>query len=172
MIPQAIKYASKGKDLLKDSRITAYDRKGEVVPTSQIDWQSEAATKLLYKQDPWKENAMGFVKINFYNKHAVFLHDTPSKREFGENFRAQSSGCVRVQNIQQLVAWILKDSDDWNISRIAEVKRLGNREDVKLKKRVPIYLVYLTAWSTNDGTVHFRRDLYSTDEETQVASTY
>jgi murein L,D-transpeptidase YcbB/YkuD len=28
---------------------------------------------------------------------------------------------------------------------------------------VPLYFAYITAWATQDGTVHFRRDIYSKD---------
>ncbi len=170
LVPQAIKYTEKGKDLLEQSKINVYDKKGQLVPSQSINWNEDVAKKFIFKQDPWKENALGFVKINFHNAHAVFLHDTPSKQLFTENFRADSSGCIRVQNIQQLVSWILEDTGGWNISRIAEVKRVGSREDVKLKQRIPIYIVYVTAWATGDGIAHFRHDVYRKDALSRVAA--
>ena len=36
------------------------------------------------------------------------MHDTPSKNLFGEDFRFHSSGCVRVQNVRELVDWLLR----------------------------------------------------------------
>jgi murein L,D-transpeptidase YcbB/YkuD len=51
---------------------------------------------------------MGFVKINFHNTHSVYLHDTPSKSLIRRNLRTYSSGCVRVQSVTQLVAWLLQ----------------------------------------------------------------
>ncbi len=173
LVPQAQEYYKRGKDLLKVVKITAFTHKGEPVDSQTIDWETDVARKYIFKQDPWKENALGFVKINFHNTHAVFLHDTPSKTLFSQNFRAQSSGCIRVQNIQQLIAWILKDNEDWNISRIADVKRTVSREDVKVKKRIPIFLIYLTSWATEDNAVHFRRDIYRRDAEgTKTAAAY
>ena len=37
------------------------------------------------------------------------MHDTPSQSLFGRNFRAASSGCVRVHGIEQLAAWVLAE---------------------------------------------------------------
>ena len=171
LVPQAIKYAAKGKDLLKASRINVFDVKsGEPIPNSMLNWEEDVAKKYIFKQDPWEENALGFVKINFHNRHAVFLHDTPSKLLFDENFRADSSGCIRVQNIEQLISWILEDTEGWNMSRISKVKKERVREDVKLKKRIPIYIVYITAWATGDGIAHFRDDLYLKESESVLAA--
>ncbi len=173
LVPQAQEYAKRGKDLLEVVKINVFTHKGEPVDSRTLDWNEDVARKYIFKQDPWKENALGFVKINFHNTHAVFLHDTPSKTLFSQNFRAQSSGCIRVQNIQQLIAWILKDNEDWNISRIADVKRTVSREDIKVKKRIPIFLIYLTAWATEDSAVHFRPDIYRRDAEgTKTAAAY
>ncbi len=58
------------------------------------------------------------MKINFPNKDAVYMHDTPLKSLFGQAVRFESSGCVRVHNVEQLVAWILRDTPGWDINRI------------------------------------------------------
>ena len=52
------------------------------------------------------------------------------------------------------------------------MKKSGERKDVSLKKPVPLYWVYITAWATEDGIVQFRRDLYSKDGVGAVASVY
>jgi murein L,D-transpeptidase YcbB/YkuD len=101
----------------------------------------------------------------------VFLHDTPSKSLFGRNFRADSSGCVRVQNVEQLVAWLLKD-EGWTMERVAEIKRTAETLDVSPKKQIPVMLAYITAWATPDGEVQFRRDLYGNDNVDVTASAY
>ena len=49
-------------------------------------------------------NSLGSIRINFPNPHQVYMHDTPLKNLFGEDFRFHSSGCVRVQNVRELVA--------------------------------------------------------------------
>lgn len=170
LIPKARQYAQRGKDILKIYHMTAFSRGKKLDPRS-INWNSDKVYNYVYRQDPWEDNSMGFVKIHFPNKHAVFLHDTPSKSLFGKNFRADSSGCVRVQNVQQLVAWILKD-DGWSNERVAEIKRSKETLSVRPKKRIPVVLAYVTAWATPDGMVQFRRDLYGRDNVDVTASAY
>ena len=46
---------------------------------------------------------------------------------------------------------------------VATLKKSGERKDVRVKKPVPLYFVYVTAWATEDGVVQFRRDLYQRD---------
>ena len=171
LIPKARQYAKRGKDILTTYHMTAFDSRGRKLNPHKINWFSKDVYNYVYRQDPWKDNSMGFVKIHFPYRHAVFLHDTPSKSLFGRNFRANSSGCVRVQNIQKLVAWILKD-DGWTNGRVADIKRSKETLNVRPKKRIPVVLAYVTAWSTPDGMVQFRRDIYRRDNVDVTASAY
>lgn len=173
LVPKARSEAKSGRnDILQRFRISALDGRGRVVDPKKINWFSDSVYNYRYRQDPWEDNSMGFVKINFHNAHAVYMHDTPSKSLFGRNLRADSSGCIRVQNVKKLVAWLLRSNADWNRARVDKIKKTGERLDVRLKKQVPVYFIYVTAWATKDGTVHFRRDLYSLDGVGSTASTY
>ncbi len=172
LVPKARQYARAGKDVLTIYRIDAYDGKGRKLDPTRINWNSKAVYGYSYRQQPWEDNSMGFVKINFPNGHSVYMHDTPSKSLFGRNFRAHSSGCVRVQGVEGLVSWLLQANGDWNVSRVLQMKQTGERKDVRLKKRIPVYFVYVTAWATRDGTVNFRRDLYRRDGVGATASAY
>jgi murein L,D-transpeptidase YcbB/YkuD len=171
LVPKARLYAHRGKDILSEFRIDAFSGNRKLNP-SQINWNSPAVYNYTYRQQPWKDNSMGFVKINFHNAHSVYMHDTPSKSLFARNFRAQSSGCVRVQNVKQLVSWLLKSNQGWDIQRVSEFEQTGARKDVTLKKSVPVYFVYVTAWATKDGMINFRRDLYGRDRVGATASAY
>ncbi|MTI42399.1 murein L,D-transpeptidase YcbB/YkuD [Roseibium hamelinense] len=138
---------------------------GDELSWQQIDWNTDEATKYRFRQDPGKINSLGSVRINFHNKHQVYLHDTPSKSLFGSDYRFHSSGCVRVQNVRELVTWLLQSTTpDWNRARVDEVIRTGAREDVKLKSTIPLYMTYVTAWANSDGVVHFREDIYNRDD--------
>ena len=81
---------------------------------------------------------------------------------FGDDFRFVSSGCVRVQNIRDYIAWILKDTPGWDRDHIDEAIRSGARIDARLTQPVPVFWVYITAWAT-DGLVQFREDIYKRD---------
>lgn len=142
-------------------RILTYQ--GEEIDPTAVDWNSNEAVDYMLKQDPGDQNSLGSIRINFPNEHAVYLHDTPQQTLFGQNARFHSSGCVRVQNVRQLVDWLLEPNGDWSRAKIDAVVRSGEQIDVNLRKSTPIYFAYITAWATSDGVVHFRPDIYNRD---------
>jgi murein L,D-transpeptidase YcbB/YkuD len=171
LIPKGQEMGNKGQDVLAKYGIDAYSGDGKKLDSSKINWSGPAAKGLTFRQKPGPENPLGFVKINFHNSHSVYIHDTPSQTLFGRNFRAASSGCVRISGIEQLAAWLMREQG-WTTERVAEMKKSGERLDVRLKKPVPLYFVYITAWATEDGVIQFRRDLYQKDGIGTVASAY
>jgi murein L,D-transpeptidase YcbB/YkuD len=70
---------------------------------------------------------------------------------------------VRIQNIRELVAWLLDETPGWSRGEIDHVIRTGERRDARLVTPVPVYWVYVTAWATQDGIVQFRDDIYGRD---------
>ncbi len=172
LVPKGAAMAAKGQDVLAKYGIDALDGQGRKVDTSKIKWNAATATAYTFQQQPGPENPLGFVKINFDNSHSVYMHSTPSDTLFGRNFRAASSGCVRVSGIDQLATWLLADQGGWTRERVLAMKASGERLDVSLKKPVPLYFAYVTAWATEDGVIQFRRDLYNKDSVGQVAGAY
>jgi len=151
---------------LTEEKIRVFNQKGDEVPPSSINWNTDEATRFKYRQDTGADlNALGFVRINIANPYGVYMHDTPEKGIFGDDFRFVSSGCVRVQDVRDYVAWLLEDNPGWGRDQIDEVIRSGERLDVKLTKPVNVYWVYITAWATPDGIVQFRHDIYHRDGE-------
>lgn len=141
----------------------------ELAP-EQVNWNTEEATQYMFRQDPGEINSLGSVKINFHNEHQVYLHDTPDKSLFGDDYRFLSSGCVRVQNIRELVTWLLASTDGWSRQRIDQVIQTGERVDLRIPDPAPLYINYVTAWAASDGTVNFREDIYNRDGLPTVAS--
>jgi len=150
-------------------RIFDWNTDQEISPQS-IDWNTDEAVNFKFRQDPGKINAMGSVKINFPNPHAVYMHDTPQQSLFSRLLRFESSGCVRVQNVRDLCTWLAKDTPGWNRRQIERTIESGERIDVKLAEAVPVYWNYITAWSTQDGVVQFRDDIYGRDGAAQLVS--
>ena len=150
-------------DYLTKNHIRIFDAKNNEQPPSQIDWYSTEAVNYKFKQDAGNFNSLGSISINFPSPHGVYMHDTPSKNLFGEDFRFASSGCMRVQNVRELVYWILQESPGWSRPEIDEVIKSGDRKDAKVAKPVPLHWVYVTAWATPDGVVQFRDDIYNRD---------
>ena len=149
---------------LKDEKIRVFNKDGQEVSPTSIDWNTDEATHYKYRQDTGADlNSLGFVRINIPNPYGVYMHDTPSKGIFGDDFRFVSSGCVRVQDVRDYVAWLLKDTPGWGRDQIDAVIRSGERLDVKLAEPVNVYWIYVTAWATPDGVVQFRPDIYQRD---------
>ncbi len=154
---------------LTRNSIRIFGPDGTELPPETINWNSEEAEKYMFRQDPGKINAMGSVKINFPNPHAVYMHDTPQQSLFGKLLRFESSGCVRVQNVRDLVAWLAKDTPGWDRRSVERVIESGERIDVSLSNPVPVYFTYITAWATLDGIVQFRDDIYRRDGVEELA---
>jgi len=111
-------------DYLAEEKIHILDKDGQDVSPSSINWNSDEATHFSYRQEPGSElDALGFVRINIPNPYGVYMHDTPEKGVFGDDFRFVSSGCVRVQDVRDYVAWLLKDNPGWSRDQIDEVIR-------------------------------------------------
>ncbi|NIK46407.1 L,D-transpeptidase family protein [Variibacter gotjawalensis] len=156
-------------DYLVKQRIRVYDPKGVEVPPGQINWYSQEAVNYRFRQDPGDFNSMGSIRINFPSPHGVYMHDTPSKNLFGDDFRFHSSGCVRVQNVRDFVTWLLAETPNWSRPEVDQAIKSGERKDARMIKPVPLHWVYVTAWATPDGVVQFRDDIYNRDGLGQVA---
>jgi L,D-transpeptidase YcbB len=156
-------------DYLTSNRIRIFDPRGNELAPAQINWYSEEATNYMFKQDPGDFNSLGSIRINFPNKDGVYMHDTPNKNLFGEDFRFHSSGCIRIQNVRDLVNWLLVETPGWARPEIDAVVKSGDRKDARIAKPVSLYWIYVTAWATADGVVQFRDDIYNRDGLASVA---
>ncbi len=156
--------ARKSIRFLKDMNIKIFDGFGgpEVDPKT-IDWDTLDPKRYVFRQEPGEGNAMASVKISFPNKYSVYMHDTPTRQLFNEGQRYFSSGCVRVDQVHILTNWILNGQDGWDRSRIDEVVKSRQRLDVRVLDPPSVIFIYLTAWVTGDGQVHFRDDIYHLD---------
>ncbi|WP_372426517.1 L,D-transpeptidase family protein [Salinarimonas chemoclinalis] len=149
---------------LTDNRIRIFTHRGEEIAPEAVNWFSDEGTRYVFRQDPGGEfNSLGFVRINMPNTEQVYMHDTPARGIFGDDFRFVSSGCVRIQSVRELVVWLLAQEQGWDRGRIDDTFRSGERVDVRLARPVNNYWTYITAWATPDGTVQFRDDIYERD---------
>jgi murein L,D-transpeptidase YcbB/YkuD len=139
------------------------DGKGNEVSPDTVDWPHVTKMPYTVRQQPGTKNALGQVKFMFPNKHAVYLHDTPSRHNFGRSARAFSSGCIRVENPLELAALLLDDQPRWDPEKIGKVIESGQRTSVRLSEPLPVLLLYWTAFMSIDGNIHFRDDLYGRD---------
>jgi murein L,D-transpeptidase YcbB/YkuD len=162
----------KNPNYLKDSHIRLFAPDGKEVDPMTIDWSTDDAAKYRFRQDPGANNAMATVKINFPSPDGVYMHDTPQQSLFGQLMRFDSSGCVRVQNVRDLVTWILRDTPGWDRQHFEAAIKTGESQPVAVTNPVPVHFLYITAWSTGPGVVQFRDDVYGWDgvDELQITS--
>jgi murein L,D-transpeptidase YcbB/YkuD len=166
---EVIPKMAKNPRYLSRMHIRILDRRGRSVNSHQIDWASNEATEYTLRQISGRKNSLGTLKIDMPNKDAVYMHDTPAKAHFAEDYRFLSHGCVRVDGVYDLAAWLLagaKRSRDhaWDVAALEHAAAAGDKQTIKLKQRVPVLWVYLDSWADADGTVHFRDDTYGLDE--------
>ncbi|WP_245512929.1 L,D-transpeptidase family protein [Enterovirga rhinocerotis] len=164
-----IPHVRKDPAYLAKMRIRLFDAQGQEVDPNTIDWSTNQAANYTVRQDAGADNSLGEIRIDMPNRHAVYMHDTPSKRLFARSMRAQSSGCVRVSGVKDLAAWLLETSpgpagQGWSGIDIETAIAGGRRVDAKLSKPVPVAWVYMTGYGMADGSVHFRDDVYGLDE--------
>jgi L,D-transpeptidase YcbB len=142
---------------------------GEEVDPSTVNWWGPESKRYVFRQDPGTQNALGVVRLDMPNKHIVYMHDTPMKQLFNAHERAYSAGCVRVQTVIDIAAWLVNGRKGWTRDRIGQAIATGQRETIKLPKAVPVHFIYLTAWVEN-GRVQFRNDLYNRDGELRATA--
>ena len=91
----------------------------------------------------------------------MYLHDTPSKSLFDKNYRAKSSGCVRVQDVFKLASKVLDWSEDDVITAVD--KNTARRVLPKIKTNVH-FLYWSVVFNDNSEPI-FLNDIYKLDQE-------
>lgn len=153
-------------------RVLAKTYDGQELDPTQIDWRTADAKIVKFRQDPGPWNALGLVRINMPNEHIVYMHDTPLKPLFGQRYRAFSAGCVRVQGVMDLVAWIASYEPGFaSDGAVGEIIDRGQPLDIKLTRPIPVHFTYITAWAEADGTLQFRPDIYGRDGAAELVGT-
>ena len=116
------------------------------------------------RQLPGDKNSLGKVKFLFPNSFNIYFHDTPAKSLFKQDMRAYSHGCIRLSEPERLASYLLQDQPQWTASAIEEAMSSGTEQFVKLKKSIPVFITYYTAWVDGNGKLNFRDDIYGHDE--------
>ena len=137
----------------------------EIDPTL-INWTGveEDAFPYRLQQEPGPMNPLGRVKFIFPNRFSVYLHDTPSRELFEKTDRSLSAGCIRVEKPIELAEYILREDPNWTREKIIQALEEDAEVHIQLRESIPVHILYWTAWVTEDGTLHFRDDIYGRDE--------
>jgi murein L,D-transpeptidase YcbB/YkuD len=139
------------------------DSKEAVIDPATVDWTQTPNVTVRQVQGEW--NALGQVRIDMPNNYSVYMHDTNQKNLFNDDYRFDSHGCARIENVRDLAAWVLKDMPKWDRAAIDAKIATGERETIKLPGKIPVAWTYLTGWMTSDKTINFRNDIYDQDSQ-------
>jgi murein L,D-transpeptidase YcbB/YkuD len=165
------------KDILESKNISAFlqnhdirvyeNVRGELneVDPTQIDWSLYAGKKqtpYTFKTDAGETNPLGKVKFLFPNSHFVYMHGTNTPALFKKSGRALSSGCIRLSSPQKLYDYLM---DRWGNPENKTPDALEEPDtSVRLQKKLPIFLRYMTIRADNNSTVTVYDDIYGYDE--------
>ncbi len=133
--------------------------RGRVISPRAVNWRGVNLKSVRIRQKPGKRNALGQVKFMFPNKHAVYLHDTPSKSLFDKKMRAFSHGCVRVHNPMEFADALLSKDTKINGERLRRAVG-GKQKHYNLSSHIPVHLTYFTVDVNAAGEMVRFGDIY------------
>jgi L,D-transpeptidase YcbB len=161
---EIITHMRKDPSYLSRMHMRVLGARDEDISPGSIDWASDRSPNFTIRQDAGAWNALGYLKIDMPNPYSVYMHDTDTRKLFADDYRFDSHGCTRVDNVRDLAAWILEDVPGWNRAAIDAGIDAGQTKVINLPHKMPVAWVYLTGWVTRDGTIEFRDDVYKHDE--------
>ncbi|MBC8020369.1 MAG: L,D-transpeptidase family protein [Methyloceanibacter sp.] len=139
------------------------------VDPDQIDWSRNDIRNFDLVQPPGPGNVLGRVKFVFPNPHDVYMHDTTQKFLFNNAVRAESHGCMRVQNPNLLAQVLLKKDKNWSEARVESTFDAGDDNHIALDQKIPVYITYFTLRVNEDGSFSSFNDLYGHDARMSAA---
>lgn len=147
------------------SHLQVIDRNGRVVPRGAVNFAAYSARSFPFglRQPPSDGNALGKVKFMFPNQYNIYLHDTPAKDLFDHEVRAYSHGCIRLADPFDFAYALLAAQSDDPKGLFHDILDSDRETTVRLDEKLPVHLVYFTAWPTAKGEMTYRRDVYGRD---------
>jgi L,D-transpeptidase YcbB len=156
--PKVLKQGLKYLDDLGYQIMSSWKPDAQIIEPNTIDWKAvaEGKTEVFMRQLPGPHNSMGRMKFMFPNEAGIYLHDNPERELFREAARLYSGGCVRLEDAPRLGRWLFGRDLDW--------QGAGTEQMVPLQTPVPVYITYLTAMPSEDGSsIAFTDDVYGRD---------
>jgi len=168
IIPKILKNPNYLEDRGYEVR-TSYSTKAPTIDATKVDWAKVLkygqTKRYKFMQPPGEKNALGKIKFKFPNQFAVYLHDTPTKRLFKKGLRAFSHGCIRISQPNALLSTFAARDRAVNYNRSQQILRGTEKTQLNLSQKVPVHIVYLTAWVHSDGLLYYSNDVYNYDKK-------
>jgi murein L,D-transpeptidase YcbB/YkuD len=138
---------------------------GRKVSWSGIAWSAYGPGNFpfTFRQKPGPKNALGKVKFMLPNKHNIYLHDTPARDKFSQTTRAFSHGCIRLSKPIDLAYTVATESAGWSEAEVTSAFDGGETTRAMLTRKIPVHLIYATAFMGDGAEIEFRPDVYGRD---------
>jgi len=170
---EIVPHIQKDPNYIAKNNFEVVTPKGEVVTDNQVSpevLEGIRSLQLMVRQKPGDTNSLGLVKIIFPNPENVYLHGTDAPGLFSQDVRDFSHGCIRVQNPEDLVAWVLRNNPGWDLQRVkATMNGEKNNLQVNLVTRIPVLIVYGSATVNEENQIRFFDDIYGYDADLDKA---
>jgi murein L,D-transpeptidase YcbB/YkuD len=147
-------------------------RNGREINPRSVQWHKTDIRFYDIYQPPGPGNALGTLKFTFPNKHAVYMHDTPSKGLFNSTERTFSHGCMRLRNPERLAEVLLAIDKGWDAEQVAyllEQEPTDTDNGIALDKHIPVHVTYFTVWADENGELDTRADVYGHEKRVSLA---
>jgi murein L,D-transpeptidase YcbB/YkuD len=118
---------------------------------------------LFVTQSPGPGNALGMMKMEMLNDHAIYLHDTPSKGAFASVERAFSHGCIRTERALHFSGLMAVLFGGQTPEAFGEAYASGETTRFGFDQPFPVYVAYWTVAPTSTGKLATFKDLYGRD---------
>jgi L,D-transpeptidase YcbB len=175
-VPESIKVRELQPNLLRGgSMFRQYDlelqtKDGQTLDYRSIDWRTADIKNYEVVQPPGRKNVMGVVKFTFPSQHTIFMHDTVDKWMFAQSTRTLSHGCLRLRNPMRMAELVLAEDKGWDAERVEKTMSDGPRNnEIVIEHKIPMHLVYFTAWVDDDGKVRTFGDIYGHEKRITLA---
>ena len=143
----------------------SWDRDAEPIAQEDVDWDDVNENNWKYRivEPAGPENSLGRIKFMMPNSEFIYLHDTPSRYLFARDDRNFSHGCIRIEKPIALAEYLL----GWDQDKVNEHIKNKETKNVPLDRKVPVHIVYWSAWVDDSGLLNFREDVYHHDRTHQ-----
>jgi murein L,D-transpeptidase YcbB/YkuD len=142
---------------------------GRDIDPDAVDWSRNDLRNFDLVQPPGPSNVLGKVKFLFPNSHDVYMHDTSQKHLFNNVVRAESHGCMRVQDPNALAKIVLKHDKNWSAAQVDATWNGLDDNHIALDRKIPVYITYFTLRVNEDGSISKFNDLYGHDTRMEAA---
>jgi murein L,D-transpeptidase YcbB/YkuD len=174
-VPESIKVRElqpnlrRGGSMFRQYDLELETKDGQPLDYHTIDWNTADIRNYEVVQPPGRKNVMGVVKFTFPSQHTIFMHDTVDKWMFAQSQRTLSHGCLRLRNPMKMAELVLAEDKGWDAAKVNGTMQSSRDNIIGIDRKIPMHLVYFTAWVADDGKVKTFGDIYGHEKRITLA---